>query len=46
LRGTSAYSDWQLVKNDARRNIRAWTKREDGKGVRSFKLDTSSMLHS
>lgn len=39
LRGISAYSEWQLVKNDARRNIKAWTKREDGKSVRSFKLD-------
>ncbi|RZU38341.1 hypothetical protein EV700_2271 [Fluviicoccus keumensis] len=39
LRGTSAYNEWQLVKNDTRRNIRAWTKHEDGKGVRSFKLD-------
>ncbi len=39
LRGTSSYNEWQLVKNDARRNIRAWSKREDGKEVRSFKLD-------
>ncbi|MDO8332256.1 MAG: START domain-containing protein [Fluviicoccus sp.] len=39
LRGTNSFSDWQLVKHDTRRNIKAYTKREDGKGVRSFKLD-------
>ena len=39
LRGTNSFSDWQLVKHDTRRNIKAYTKREDGKGVRSFKLN-------
>ena len=39
LRGTNSFSDWQLVKHDTRRNIKAYTKREDGKGIRSFKLD-------
>lgn len=32
-------SDWQMVKNDSRRNIKTWSKREDGKQIRSFKVE-------
>lgn len=39
LRGTAAFNEWDLVKHDQRRNIKAYSKREDGKNVRSFKLD-------
>ncbi len=40
LRGTNPFKDWQLIKNDTRRNIKAYDKRSDEKtGVRSFKLD-------
>lgn len=39
LRGTQPYNEWELIKNDTKRNIKAWSKREDGKRIRSFKLD-------
>ena len=40
LRGTNRYSDWRMIKDDQRRNIKAYDKRDDQNGgVRSFKLD-------
>lgn len=39
LRGVHPFNEWELIKNDTRRNIKAYTRREDGKGVRPFKLD-------
>lgn len=39
LRGTQPFNEWELVKNDSKRNIKAYSKREDGKRIRSFKLD-------
>lgn len=53
LRGDNNASEWQLVKNDIRRNIKTWSKREDGKSIRSFKvemivdepLDTVARIH-
>ncbi|PTQ89151.1 START domain-containing protein [Agitococcus lubricus] len=39
LRGTQAFNEWILVKHDTKRNIKAYSKREDGKRIRSFKLD-------
>ncbi len=39
LRGSNDANEWQLVKNDARRNIQTFSKREDGKRIRSFKVD-------
>ncbi|PTQ89532.1 hypothetical protein [Agitococcus lubricus] len=38
LRDTNP-DEWQLVKNDARRDIKTYSKREDGKRIRSFKVD-------
>ncbi len=32
-------NDWQIVKNDAYHHIKTWSKREDGKRIRSFKID-------
>jgi hypothetical protein len=39
LRGGVDASEWQLVKNDSRRNIQTYSKREDGKRIRSFKVE-------
>ncbi len=35
----SAAPEWRLIKNDTRKNIKAWDKRDDDKKYRSFKLD-------
>ena len=32
-------NDWVLVKKDKLKNITTWAKREDGKSIRSFKVD-------
>lgn len=32
-------SDWVLVKQDRRKNITTWAKREEGSGIRSFKVE-------
>lgn len=34
-----AKNEWHLIKNDALRNIKTYTKQEDGKKVRSFRVD-------
>jgi len=39
IRGPGLGNEWRLVKNDSRKNIKAWDKRDDGKKYRSFKLD-------
>ena len=39
LRGPGLGSEWRLIKNDTRKNIKAWDKRDDDKKYRSFKLD-------
>lgn len=39
LRGDTHARDWYLVKNDAIRNIKTWAKQEDGKKIRSFKVE-------
>lgn len=36
---TGPANEWRLIKNDVRRNIKAWDRRDDGKRYRSFKLD-------
>ncbi|RZU48205.1 hypothetical protein EV700_0106 [Fluviicoccus keumensis] len=39
LRGPGLGNEWRLIKNDTRKNIKAWDKRDDDKKYRSFKLD-------
>jgi hypothetical protein len=39
LQDTGPANEWRLIKNDARKNIKAWDKRDDDKRYRSFKLD-------
>jgi hypothetical protein len=39
LRGPGLGSEWRLIKNDSRKKIKAWDKRDDDKKYRSFKLD-------
>lgn len=39
LRGPGLGSEWRLIKNDSRKQIKAWDKRDDEKKYRSFKLD-------
>jgi len=39
LQDTGPANEWRLIKNDARKNIKAWDKRDDEKRYRSFKLD-------
>ncbi len=39
LRGTRRYSDWELIKSDSIRNIKTYAKQEDGKRIRSFKIE-------
>lgn len=39
LRGPGLGSEWRLIKNDTRKQIKAWDKRDDDKKYRSFKLD-------
>ena len=34
-----ARNEWHLVKNDAMRNIKTYSKQEDGKRVRTFRID-------
>ncbi|MBH1972196.1 hypothetical protein FK216_13890 [Moraxellaceae bacterium AER2_44_116] len=39
LQDTGPANEWRLIKNDARKSIKAWDKRDDDKRYRSFKLD-------
>lgn len=39
LRQVRAYNDWQIVHQDNLHNIRTYVKQEDGKRVRSFKIE-------
>lgn len=40
LRGSDVLTnEWKLVKNDKLRNIKAYLKREDGKKIRSFRIE-------
>ena len=39
LRETKRTNEWVLVKKDKLKNITTWAKREDGKNIRSFKVD-------
>ena len=39
LQDTGPANEWRLIKHDARKNIKAWDKRDDDKRYRSFKLD-------
>lgn len=39
LQDTGSANEWRMIKNDARKNIKAWDKRDDDKRYRSFKLD-------
>ncbi len=39
LRMTAPATEWQLVRNDDRRHIKTWAKREDGKRLRSFRAE-------
>lgn len=39
LRGTRHYSDWEPIKTDSIRKIRTYAKQEDGKRIRSFKIE-------
>jgi len=38
LRAT-ATNEWVMIKNDRRQNIKAWSKMEEGKRLRSFKIE-------
>ena len=33
-------AEWRLIKNDQRQKIKIWTKNEDDKPIRSFKVDS------
>ncbi|MDO8329548.1 MAG: START domain-containing protein [Fluviicoccus sp.] len=39
MRVEKSYKDWYLVRTDNIRNIKTWAKQEDGKRIRSFKLE-------
>ena len=39
MRVEKSYKDWYLVRTDKIRNIKTWAKQEDGKRIRSFKLE-------
>lgn len=39
MRVEKSYKDWYLVRSDNIRNIRTWAKQEDGKRIRSFKVE-------
>jgi len=39
IRGPGLGNEWRMVKNDSRKNIKAWDRRDDDKKYRSFKLD-------
>lgn len=39
LRGDHRVSEWYSIKTDTIRNIKTWAKQEDGKRIRSFKVD-------
>ena len=39
MRVQNTYRDWMPVKSDNLRNIKTWAKQEDGKRIRSFRVD-------
>ena len=39
MRVEKSYKDWYLVRSDKIRSIKTWAKQEDGKRIRSFKLE-------
>ena len=39
LQGATTANEWHLSKYDATHRIKSYQKREDGKSIRSFKLD-------
>lgn len=39
MRVEKSYKDWYLVRSDNIRNIKTWAKQEDGKRIRSFKVE-------
>lgn len=39
LRGETRTNEWVPARNDDKREIRTWAKQEDGKRIRSFKID-------
>lgn len=39
MRVEKSYKDWYLVRSDSLKNIKTWAKQEDGKRIRSFRLE-------